>query len=153
MLHKQQKGFQQQIEAESAVRHNTSKNITPIDKTMRLEKEREVPRQRGEEFAEWQKESAKLERNRVINATEADKQDFDKEKEIERERSHFQCVADKLTTQPTTETTTTTHNTNEGNPSKTKITPKEKGTKTPGPPQPNRSLTELGSNKETGTTS
>ena len=62
--------------------------MTPTDKTMRLEKECGYTRQRGEDLAKWQKESAKLERNRVKNAAEAAKQDSDKEIERERETPH-----------------------------------------------------------------
>ena len=53
--HKDRKQFQQQAKAESAIRHNTSMKKTPIDKTMRLEKERKDTRQEGEDFAKWQK--------------------------------------------------------------------------------------------------
>ena len=44
------------------------KGITEKEEENRLEIEREKVRIRGEEFKKWQRESAKIERNRAKNA-------------------------------------------------------------------------------------
>ena len=45
-----------------------------------------MTRIRGEEFEKWQRESAKIERNRAWNAEEATKRDLFKKKEQETAR-------------------------------------------------------------------
>ena len=67
--------------------YNTPKGMTSAIKALRLEKEREDTRRRGEEFAKWQMESEKLERIRVRKAAIDTKRDSDKE--IEREKSRI----------------------------------------------------------------
>ena len=54
--------FRKQAEAETAEAYANS-TLSPTNKAIHLEKEREATKQRGEDFATWQKESAKIERN------------------------------------------------------------------------------------------
>ena len=54
------------------------------DKESSFEKEQETSRIRGKDFEKWQKESAKIERNRARNAEIATEQDLEKKKEREK---------------------------------------------------------------------
>ena len=56
--------------------------------------EREATRIRGEEFKKWQKESAKIERNRARNEEGVTKQDLENKKN--REKAQVRCKAERL---------------------------------------------------------
>ena len=59
--------FRKQAEAKKAEVYANS-TLSPTNKTIHLEKEREATKQRGEDFATWQKKSAKIEKNRSLTA-------------------------------------------------------------------------------------
>ena len=64
------------------------------DEARRLEMERETNRFRGKEFKKWQRESTKIERNRVRNAEIETKREL--EKENKRDKAQIRCKAERL---------------------------------------------------------
>ena len=93
---KDRERFLKQAEAETAAVYINS-NLSTTNKAIHLEKEREATKQRGEDFAKWQMESAKIEKTRSQTAaTDAKKRSV---KLKEREYSRLRLEADRTTSQ------------------------------------------------------
>ena len=86
--------FRQQAEAETeeAFSHST---LSPTAKAIHLETERKATKQRGDDFASWQKESAKKERNRSLTAATDTKKQSAKLKA--KEHSRLRLETDRTT--------------------------------------------------------
>ena len=88
--------FRQQAEAETEEAFSRS-TLSPTAKAIHLGIERKATKQRGDDFASWQKESAKKERNRSLTAaTDAKKQSA---KLKAKEHSRLRLEADRTTSQ------------------------------------------------------